>query len=55
MTEFHATLYGEDAEQAEEMKERLDEEFPGSVSSNAEMVRMVLDMAEDSLSQQRPG
>lgn len=54
MTEFHATLYGDDAQRAEEMKERLNEELPGSVSSNAETVRTLLDLAEDRLTQQRP-
>ncbi|WP_436929068.1 hypothetical protein [Halosimplex halobium] len=49
MSEFHATLYGDDAERATQMKDRLDQELPGSVASNAEMVRTLLDLAEESL------
>ena len=53
MSEFHATLYGDDADRAREMKERLNEELPGSVSSNAETVRTLRDLAEDARPQQR--
>ncbi|WP_459194709.1 hypothetical protein [Halosimplex sp. J119] len=49
MSEWHTTLYGDDAQRAEQMKERLNEQLPGSVSSNAETVRTLLDLAEDSL------
>jgi len=49
MSEWHTTLYGDDAERAEEMKERLNSQLPGSVSSNAETVRTLLDLAENSL------
>lgn len=51
MTEWHTTLYGDDAQRAEEMKERLDRDLPGSVDSNAETVRTLLDLAEDALDQ----
>jgi len=53
MSEWHATLYGEDAERADELKERLNDELPGSVSSNAETVRTLCDLAEDSLDRQQ--
>ncbi len=49
MSEWHATLYGEDARRADELKERLDDELPGTVGSNAETVRTLLDLAEDQL------
>lgn len=51
MVEFHVTLYGDDAERAEQLKERLDEELPGSVGSNAEALRTMLDLAESQLNQ----
>jgi len=47
--EFHATLYGDDAEKADELKERLDRELPGSVGSNAEALRTMMDLAESEL------
>jgi hypothetical protein len=54
MSEWHVTLYGEDAERARELRERLNEELPGSISSNAELVRTCFDLAEDARPKQRP-
>ena len=53
MAEFHVTLYGDDAARAEDLKERMDRELPGSTSSNAEAVRTLLDLAEEELNRGR--
>lgn len=49
MTEWHATLYGEDAERADELEDRLDSELVGSVDGHAELVRTCMDLAEQAL------
>lgn len=40
------TLYGEDAENFERVKEQLDRENPGSRPTNAEALRMLMDLAD---------
>ena len=49
MTERYISLYDDDAEQLEALRDRLDEELPGGVDSYAGAVRAALDLAEDAL------
>lgn len=49
MSERYISLYNEDAEQLEELRERLDEELPGGVDSYTGTVRAALDLAEEAL------
>lgn len=53
MSEFHVTLYGDDAERARELKERLNEALPGSTASNSEAMRKAVDLAEAELERRR--
>ncbi|MFC7140030.1 hypothetical protein ACFQMA_09310 [Halosimplex aquaticum] len=46
------TLYDDDSDRFEEIRERLDEAFPGSTPNNAEAVRMMMDMVD--IEEQRP-
>jgi uncharacterized protein YeaO (DUF488 family) len=49
MSEAYVSLYGDDAEEFHQFRERLDAELPGGVDSNAATVRAALDLAEDAL------
>jgi hypothetical protein len=49
MSEVYLSLYGDDAEQLRELRDRLDDELPGGVKSNADVVRAALDYAEEAL------
>lgn len=46
MSEMHATLYGEDAEWFEELKQEVAERRNGSEPSNAEMLRILMEQAD---------
>jgi len=49
MTEVYVSLYGDDADEFEEFRDRLDTELPGGVDSNAATVRAAVDLAEQAL------
>jgi len=49
MSEVYVSLYGDDADRFEELRDRLDEELPGGVKSGADVVRAALDYTEDAL------
>jgi hypothetical protein len=46
MARAQITLYGEHAARFEQLKERVGEERPGSEPGNAELVRVLMDLAE---------
>lgn len=48
------TLYGEDAERFEEIREIVDARRPGSEPGNAELVRVFMDVYEDNRTVGRP-
>jgi hypothetical protein len=46
------TLYGDTADEFEDVQDLLDQQFPGSPPSNAETVAMLMDLAD--VGQERP-
>lgn len=49
MSAVYISLYGDDDDDFRELRERLDDELPGGVDSNADVVRVAMDYAEDAL------
>jgi len=49
MTEAYISLRGDDAEEFEEFRERLDSEIPGGVDSNRQTVLAAIDLAAEAL------
>jgi len=49
MSEVYVSLYGDDADQFRALRERLDDEIPGGIDSNAAATRAALDLAEEAL------
>lgn len=48
--EFHATLYGDDAEAMDDLKDDLDDHVIGGVDNNADMLRAMQEITRDAIS-----
>lgn len=51
MSEVYVSLYGDDAERFRDLRERMDDEIPGGIDSNAGVVRAALDFADEALAE----